>query len=115
MSTVCFGKNERFRFTAAGTLSSWTPQVVPAVYALTYKQDPSMRPKAHTVLYFGQSDDMSQQLPALNDNICDWWVSRGGHLEGVYVFIHPMVNSTRWERARVYSQLVSEYNPQGNF
>jgi hypothetical protein len=102
------------RFTAAGKLPSWQPQVVPAVYAITYKQDASNRPKAHTVVYFGHTDDLSKQAPAINEHVTRWWSERGGDAGDLFVFFHPMPESSHFERTSLQQRLVAEYDPAAN-
>jgi hypothetical protein len=114
MSIVSFGRRERFRFEALGSLNQWAPRMVPGVYAITYKQSPEGRPKAHTVVYFGQADDMSQQVDSINKDVGVWWSERGGAASDLFVFIYAMPGSTRWQRASVQNQLVSEYSPHLN-
>lgn len=112
--SISWGRRERFKFTAGGTLMDWSPPILPAVYAITYKQDPKNKPKSHTVLYFGQADDLSQQAPTDNRQIMDSWVYSGGTVEELYVFIHPMPGSTRGQRSNLQEQLVAEYGPDCN-
>jgi len=112
--SVSWGKRQRFKFLPGGTLTAWSPPTVPAVYAITYKQDPHNRPKSHTVLYFGQGDDLSQEAPAYNRNVLELWANSGGNVSELFVFVHPMPGSTRRERSDVFEQLISEYSPDCN-
>jgi hypothetical protein len=114
MSTVTFGKRDRLRFQSVGTLPSWQAQVVPAIYAITYKQNAENRPKAHTVLYFGEADDLSKHAPAINKDVGTWWNERGGNTSELFVFIYPMPGSSQFERVNIQHQLVAEYDPQAN-
>ena len=114
MSTVTFGKRERLKFQSVGTLPSWQSPVVPAIYAITYKQNAANRPKAHTVLYFGEADDLSKHAPSINKDVGAWWNERGGDLNELFVFIYPMPGSSQFERAHIQHQLVAEYDPQAN-
>jgi hypothetical protein len=114
-STVTFGKRERLKFIAAGTLKQWQPAQVPAVYAVTYKQDAEARPKAHTVVYFGETADLSKQAASIHSEIRHWWDEHGGAHEGdLFIFFHPMPGSSQYERANIQHQLVLEYDPRGN-
>lgn len=114
MSSVSWGKRQRFRFSSEGELNSWTPRVAPAVYAITYKQDPSSRPKSHTVFYFGQADDVSRAVPLVSREVEKMWVEHGGQVGDLYIFVHEMPGSTSQERDSIQRQLVSEYWPHGN-
>jgi hypothetical protein len=88
--------------------------MLPAVYAITYKQDPKNDPKSHTVLFFGQADDLFQQAPAHNREVLDVWANNGGDVNELFVFIHPMPGSTLRDRLSVHEKLITEYWPDCN-
>lgn len=113
MSTVSFGKRERVRFTAEGKLGKWNPASVPAVYAITYKQDPERRPKAHTVVYFGEAENLAQEVPRIDQEFTEW-VHQYAHDAELFIFSCPMPGSSKYERARVLNSLVMEYDPKAN-
>src|ERR1700733_7593171 len=98
MSTVSFGKRERLKFVAGGTLDKWQPESCPAIYAVTYKQNESTRPKAHTVLYFGESSDFSKQSISINKDVRQWWDENGGNGGQLFIFFHPMPGSSQYQR-----------------
>lgn len=110
---ISLGKRQSYSFVSAGELEAWSPSQLPAVYAITFKKDPEMRPKSHTVLFFGEGD-LSQQVGIIEQCIRNWWPVHNGKATGLYMFIHPMPGSTRWDRVKVQSQLIAEYDPQGN-
>jgi len=112
--SISWGKNERFKFSSGGSLLHWSPQTIPALYAITYKQDPKNKPKSHTVLYFGQAENLAEQAPANNREIVDTWVRNGGEADELFIFIHPMPGSTLRDRLNVHEQLVLEYRPGCN-
>jgi hypothetical protein len=114
MSTVSFGKRTRIKFNSAGSIKNGPPQVGPAVYAITYKKDVSARPKSHTVLFFGEAHDLSQQGPTIISNITKWWLTHGGNDSDLFMFFHEMPGSSAFERDHVQHQLVMEYDPQAN-
>lgn len=113
-STMSFGKRERIRFVAAGKLKDWRPSCGPAVYAITYQQDPEQRPKSHTVLYFGEAQDLTKQAQSISSDITQWWSDHGGKDEDLYMFFHEMPGSSSITRTQVQHQLVMEYDPQAN-
>jgi hypothetical protein len=114
MSTVNFGKRRRLPFVALGTLKDWQPQGVPAVFAITYKRDFETRPKAHTVIYFGEADSLSRQAATINKDVGAWWQEYGQTGQELFVFMHEMPGSSQYERANVQRQLINEYDPQAN-
>lgn len=114
MSSISWGRRERYRFQATGTLHQCSPPPGAGVFAVTYRQDGEGRPKSHTVVFFGESADIAKQLPSIHDQMRQWWADYGGDASDLYLFVHPMPNSTSWERSRVQAQLVSEYDPRAN-
>ena len=114
MNALSFGKRNRIRFAAGGTLRDWQPSTGPAVYAVTYQQDAVHRPKAHSVVYFGESADLSKQFALIRDKLNMWWEENGGSDRELFVFYHEMPGSSQHERVNVQHQLVSEYDPRGN-
>ena len=114
MSAVTFGKRERLKFVAAGTLNDWEPIPGPAIYALTYKQDAIGRPKAHTVVYFGQTSGIANDLTTVRHELREWWHENSGNDGELFIFFHPMPGSSPFERTNVQHQLVMEYDPRGN-
>lgn len=112
--SISWGVKERFKFAPAGALRSCNLPMTAAVYAITYKQDPLNKPKAHTVLYFGHAEDLANQASEASRNVIEDWVGSGGDSSELFIFIHPMPGSTKWERSSVQEQLVSEYSPQCN-
>ena len=112
--TISWGVRQRFKFTAAGALATWAAPVIPAVYAITYKQDPERKPKSHTVLYFGQAEDISTQAAVYHRSVLEVWNDNGGDIGDLFIFIHPMPGSNSWERGQVHQQLIAEYGPECN-
>jgi hypothetical protein len=114
MSTVSFGKRNRIRFTTGGALKEWQPSSGAAVYAVTFQPDAVSRPKAHSVVYFGETADLSKQFEAIRERFHSWWDLYGGDNGELYIFCHEMPGSSQDERMTVQHQLVLEYEPRGN-
>jgi len=111
--SISWGIKDRFKFVAAGPLSSWDPPSLPAVYAITYNQQAS-RPKSHTMLYCGHSEDLSKDAHELNEQVKEAWKVAGRDIAELFVFVHPMQGSTSSQRVKVQEQLVVEYRLQCN-
>jgi hypothetical protein len=114
MAAVSFGKRTRLRFTAGGALREGQPSCGAAVYAVTYQPDAVSRPKAHSVVYFGETGDLSKQFALIRDKVHAWWEQNGGTDADLYIFYHEMPGSSQHERVNVQHQLVAEYDPRGN-
>lgn len=112
--SISWGRRERYKFRTGGVLKSWVPPAGPAVYAITYKQDPHNKPKAHTVLYFGQAADLAEEAPNLNRKVLESWADTGGGVDDLYVFVLPMSGSSGYDRLKIQQQLVGDYRPFAN-
>jgi hypothetical protein len=112
--SISWGHKTRVKFEAAGEAAKCAPPPVPAVFAITYKQDSDNKPKAHTVLYFGETDDLAREIQNRCQTIKDTWLNKGGSETELYVFYHAMPSSTLWQRTTIQNQLVAEYDPPCN-
>ncbi len=113
--SISWGRRSRFRFHPAGEVSTcMVPESSPAVFAITYKQDAANRPKAHTVLYFGETADTAKDLYNQCKLIKEQWLDKGGNRTELFVFYHGMPSSSTWERSAVREQLIAEYDPLMN-
>lgn len=112
--SISWGRQERYKFASGGQLNSWVPPVTAGVFAITYKQDPGNRPKAHTVLFFGEANDLSTQVSSICQKVINAWTARGGRAYDFYVFFHPMEGSSQFDRLRIHDRLIAEYQPHGN-
>lgn len=111
--SISWGKSERFKFDASGQLIDWQPPSFPAVFAITYNKDPE-RPKSHTVLYFGQADNLAMKAPPCRDQVVADWKYGSNDERDLYVFVCDMSGATERERVRIKEQLVAEYSPPCN-
>jgi len=111
--SISWGVKDRFRFVAAGSLVSWDPPPVTGIYAITANQNPE-RPKAQTILYLGQAENLSADAPEQIRQVLDAWKNSSQDVRELSVFIHVMPGSNSGELAKVQEQLVSEYRPRCN-
>ncbi|HIA50652.1 MAG TPA: hypothetical protein EYN91_00955 [Candidatus Melainabacteria bacterium] len=114
MSALTFGKRNRYRFMSGGTLEQWKPAGGGAIYAVTYKADAVSRPKNHTVVFFGETPDLSLQAESIRRELQKWWNENGGSNGDLFLHVHEMPGSSQFERISVQKQLISEYDPHGN-
>lgn len=111
MNSLTFGKRSRFTFMGGVTLRDWHPSGGAAVYAITYKPDSTNRPKSHTVVYFGESSDISKHSVDICNDLDSWWKDNGKGTSDLFIFIHEMPTSSRYERMHLQKQLTIEYEP----
>lgn len=114
MPTISWGKRNRYKFGLCGQLASFRAPTAAGVYAVTYRQQPHFRPKAHTVVLFGEAEDISKQVDRISEDASRWWKEYSSDEPELFVFLHPMPDSTQVERDQVRAQLISEYAPHGN-
>ena len=113
-STISWGRQERFKFSAFGPLDGWVAPAIPAVYAVTYRRDPRNHPKAHTVLFFGETEDLSVHAHSIKQKVVENWNDHGHTSDDLYILVHPMEGSSKPQRLRVQERLILEYQPQIN-
>jgi hypothetical protein len=111
--SISWGLKERFKFSGGGSLSHWDPPPVAGIFTITCKQNMD-RPKAHSILFVGQAEDISSEAREQSGQVVEAWRTSGQNLSELFVFVHPMPGSSRGERTKVVEQLVAEYRPQCN-
>jgi len=111
--SISWGIKDRFKFVAAGSLVSWDPPAVAALYAITSNQNPQ-KPKAHTILYLGQAENLSAEAPEQIRQVLDAWKNSSQDIRELSVFIHMMPGSNSGQLSKVQEQLVAEYRPRCN-
>lgn len=99
---------------SCGRLQDWAPLTTPALFAVTYQRDPNNKPKGHTVLYFGETENMARHASSIRDNMSELWSREGGGPEDLFIFVRMMDGSSTQERSRIVENLVMEYQPQAN-
>lgn len=111
--SISWGLTDRIKFSSGGQLSNWVAPSLPAVYSVTYKQDPANKAKHHTVLYFGEASDLSKETQTISQFLAEIGESDIDPSE-LFIFIHPMPGSTQHERTKVMQTLIRDYRPRGN-
>ncbi len=112
--SISWGKEKRVQFHGAWKLGEWTPPQTSGVYAITYKEDRINKPKSHTLVYFGEGENIAELGLPWGHACSDWWVGIAGAGSELYIFFHPMPQSTQLERWQLHDRLVSEYKPLCN-
>jgi hypothetical protein len=114
MSIISWGRREKVTFSSCGVLDSWIPPAIPALFAVTYQRDPKNKPKGHTVLFFGESENMARHASSIKSKMRELWSRNGGTPEDLFLFVRSMDDSTSEERLKVVEGLILEYQPQVN-
>jgi hypothetical protein len=110
--SISWGLKERVKFSPGGPLASWVPPQMAAIYSITYRQDPTNKPKAHTVLYFGEASNLREEPPSVHNLLEEIPIEVGA--SDMFIFIHAMPDSSRFERAALMQSLIGDYRPPGN-
>lgn len=111
---ISWGREQRVSFSNCGALDNWVAEPTPAIFVVTYQRDPLNKPKAHTVLFFGEAEDLAVQQSSIKEQISNIWKREGGKSSELFVFVSPMKGSTKQQRAKVQERLVLEYQPRAN-
>lgn len=114
MSVISWGRHQRVAFSNSGRLQEWAPDTIPALFAVTYQRDPFNKPKGHTVLYFGETDNMAEKASSIKHNMKEVWSRDGGDPSDLFIFVRQMDGSTTQERFRILERLILEYQPEAN-
>lgn len=100
-------------FSSPELMSFWDPPRRSAIYSIMKKPDPINKPDTYTILYFGESEDLSDRgFSTHHKRQC--WINQAGSLANVHVGVHLMPGSTANERRQVESSLVNRYHPACN-
>lgn len=120
LGRLCYTKKERegshmpitwgnYTFSTPVRLTTWIPQSVPGVYAISVRRNDSFSP-----IYFGETEDLAARGINNTHHAYDCWLSETGSEQDIYVSVHPMANSTESDRRRVEDSLITQYNPVCN-
>ena len=99
-------------FTEPIQLTVWNPPSRAGLYAILISA-PRMKPKPFEVVYFGESEDMSERgFSSHHSRPC--WINQAGSERNLWISVHLMPGSTKEERTNIESALVDRYNPSCN-
>lgn len=99
-------------FTEPEKLSNWEPPHRAGIYAILIP-DSNSKPRPFSVVYFGESENMSERgFASHHKRYC--WVKKAGNENNLYVSTYLMPNSTKEQRTTIESQLVQTFRPSCN-
>jgi len=96
------------------SITDWEPPYRAAVYAIMMKRKPQEEPHKYTIVYFGESSNLSERGFYRSHHKYDCWVREAGSEDNLYIGIHRMPDSTDEQRREVESDLISQYKPACN-
>jgi hypothetical protein len=103
-----------YEFDGPSRLDSWTAPRRAGVYAIMYKKDAVKKPNSYTIVYFGESENLSERGFPWEHHQAQCWIDKTGSRNNVYIGVHYMPGSTHAERSSVEQALIAKYNPACN-
>ena len=92
-------------------LDIWDPPLYGGIYAITYKKDPTNKPKVHTLLYIGETGNFSERGIGPDHHKYDCW-KRHSNRTNLYVSIHiDMIEESRQAKEK---DLITRLKPSCN-
>jgi len=92
-------------------ITNWNPPYRAAIYAIMIKEDPNNQPNMYTIIYFGESGNLSDRGFYSSHHKFQCWLNQAGSEYNIYIGICKMPNSTPEERKRIESALINQYRP----
>jgi hypothetical protein len=96
------------------SLTNWDPPYRAAVYAIMMKPDPQNDPATYRILYFGESENLSDRGFYRSHHKYDCWIKYAKSDSNLFIGIYPMPNSTKVERQEIESMLKQKHHPDCN-
>lgn len=102
-----------YQFSDPECLLNWTTSEKSGIYAILV-QDPTSRSKPYKVIYFGESEDMSERGFFKSHYRYDRWIREAGKETEIYISVFPMPGSTPQLRQGIEAFLIKYYRPSCN-
>ncbi len=77
-----------------------------AVYAISI---PSGEPNTYTLIYVGESENLSERGFYRDHHKFGCWMSKAGTLDNIYISLHLMPNSTPEQRRTIETQAIGNW------
>lgn len=103
-----------YEFDGPSRLDSWIAPRRAGVYAIMYKKDSANKPRTYTIIYFGESENLSERGFPWDHHRAKCWIDKAGSKSNVYIGVHYMPGSTQAQRSAVEQALIAKYSPACN-
>ena len=90
------------------------PHYRAAVYTIMCKDDPANKPNEYTLIYVGESGDLSERGFYRSHQKYECWIKYAGSVQNLYIGIHLMPDSTPADRRQIESDLITHLSPDCN-
>jgi len=101
-------------FTNPVKITQWDPPYRAAVYAIMRKKDPINKPNTYTLIYVGESGNLSDRGFYKSHHKYPCWTREAGVDENIYISVYLMPNSTEEERREIEGNIVKKIHPVCN-
>lgn len=96
------------------SMNDWSPPNRAGVYAIMIRSDPVGKPNTYTVVYLGESGNLSERGFWKAHHKYNCWLRLAGSAEALFIGTYLMPNSAEKERKAVENSLVERYKPGCN-
>ena len=91
----------------------WQPPKQPCIYAVLV-HDPKVKPKPYTVLFFGESDNLSDQAFFRSHIKYSCWTKQAGAEKNLFITQLKMPDVDGIQRKKTLNALIQKYQPVCN-
>jgi len=91
----------------------WQPPKQPCIYAVLV-HDPKVKPKPYTVLFFGESDNLSDQAFFRSHIKYSCWTKQAGAEKNLFITQLKMPDVDGIQRKKILNALIQKYQPVCN-
>jgi hypothetical protein len=91
----------------------WQPPKQPCIYAVLV-HDPKVKPKPYTVVFFGESENLSDQSYFRSHIKYQCWVKQAGSEKNLYITHYRTPDAEPLTRKKILNALLNKYQPLCN-
>ena len=93
-------------FTSPRKIAEWDPPMRAAIYAVSI---PSEQPNTYTLIYVGESGNLSVRGFYRDHHKFGCWLNKAGTLDNIYISLRLMPDSTPEQRRAVEAQVIGSW------
>ncbi len=111
---IRLGSLAGYPFEGPRVLAGWTPPAIPAVYAIMSRSNPEGKPQEFSVIFVGQTDNLTNAgFPFKNPN-SPAWIKRSGDRFNLYICYYEIPGGLQSHRELITQELIAIYHPSCN-
>lgn len=93
------------------SIKYWQVPCKAGIYAIMKKSDPQNNPNTYTILYFGESGNLSERGFVESHHKYYRWIKEADSEHNLYIGTYLMPNSSSEERRQIENQLIFACKP----